>query len=273
MKIFVCDNILIKDRICAAYSFKPPYTATAVEKIIAAGMELTDSQNEADAVLSTAELDGMYYIRPTYGTVSRFGLVAEVSSMDQIGVCAHETDTAFFVLSAIAGYDKNDGTVYAKEKYDFFPPENEVKTVNLNDLDFKYANCINAVLHIISTAEFSGNAARFDGLKFGYSAKNFTGTNELTVNSRSEAFTPESKLKALMGTYVLSEGQFEKYYLKAAKLRRLINQGLDEILKQYDAVRVPDAALAYLSGCPAFTKPDGSCFIAQKGKEGIFYGI
>jgi len=268
MKIFVCDNILIKDRICAAYNFTPPYTATVVEKIRAAGMEITDSENEADAVLSTAAPENMYYIKPTYGTVSRFGLVAKASSMDQIGVAAHEIDTAFAVLSVIAGHDEKDGTTYPAKKYEYSPYEGDLTVGSHHDGGFSAE-----IYAIISASEFSGNISRFDGLKYGYRTENFSSMDEIVVNSRSETFTLETKLKALMGTYVLSEAQFEKYYSKATKLRRLIKQELGGIFLHADIIRVPDMILAYLSGLPAFMKPDGSCFIAQGGQEGVFYGI
>jgi aspartyl-tRNA(Asn)/glutamyl-tRNA(Gln) amidotransferase subunit A len=108
---------------------------------------------------------------------------------------------------------------------------------------------------IISSAEFCANIAKFDGIKYGYRTENFKNLDEMVINSRSESFSAETKLKALMGTYVLSEGQYEKYYHKATQVRRLIKQELDEIFKQFDCVVLPvsaeSAALAYLTGCPA----------------------
>ena len=266
MKIFTEDNILIKDRISFA-GFISPYSATVIEKIKAAGMEIVNNQNDADAVLSTNAANNMFYIKPTYGTVSRFGLEANVSSMDQIGVCAGNLDTAFAVLSVIAGHDEKDPTTYPAKKYDYSHNCADLIITELNN--FKYADCLNEVYMIISSAEFSNNISRYDGLKYGYR----TEKTDIVVNSRSEIFTLDAKLKALMGAYVLSEGQFEKYYLKATKLRRLIKQELDEIFKQADAIRVPDMTLAYLCGFPALIKPDGSCFITQNTREGNFYGI
>ena len=281
MKIFVDDDILIKGRKCLAYSssatrdFISPYSATVVEKIIAAGMEIVKEQSEADASLSLGGMvDGHYYIRPTYGTVSRHGVIASVSSMDQVGVWAKNIDDGFAVLSVIAGHDKNDGTSYQTEKYEYIFYSGELNVINFSDLNFKYADCLEEVYLIIAAAEYSANTARIDGLKFGHRTENFKNMNELVVNSRSEAFSFEAMKMVLMGAYVLSEGQFEKYYLKATKIRRLIKQELDEILKKADVIRVPDMTLAYLTGCPAiYNKADGWCFIAQEGKEGLFYGI
>jgi Asp-tRNA(Asn)/Glu-tRNA(Gln) amidotransferase A subunit family amidase len=279
MKIFVEDNILIKDRKCEAYSsdstrdFIAPYSATAVERIKAAGMKITENRNEADAALSTLVKDNMFYIKPTYGTVSRFGLVANFSSMDQVGVWAKNLDDGLEVLTVIAGHDKNDGTTYPNEKYEYTPPERELTIVDFIGLDFKYADCLDEVSMITASAEYSANTARIDGIKFGHRSGNYKNINELIINSRSEAFSFEAMKLILMGAYVLSEGQFEKYYLKAAKIRRLIKQELDEIFKQADIVRAPDMLLAYLTGCPALYKPGGQSYITRNGQEGNFYGI
>ena len=273
MKIFVGENILIKDKIWAC-GFKPPYSATVVNKIIAAGMQIVNERSGADASLELGGMwDGFYYIRPTYGTVSRFGVIANVSSADQVGVWAKNLDDGCKILSVIAGHDKNDGTSYSIEKYEYFPSAEKLKTVKFNELNFKYADYLAEVYQIISSAEFSANMSRFDGLKYGYRTENFKNMNELVINSRSESFAIETKLKTLMGAYVLSEGQFEKYYLKATKIRRLIKQELDEMFKQVDVIRVPDTVLAYLTGCPALIKPDYQCFITRNGQEGNFYGI
>jgi len=269
VKIFVEDNILIKGRMCKAkilHNFKPPYSATVVEKVLAAGMEITDSRDGADAVLSTSAPDDMYYIRPTYGTVSRYGLVADVSSMDQIGAGAVSLGDAFAVLSVIAGHDEKDGTSYPSEKYEYSPYEGDL-FVYPGGCDFLYE-----VYTIIAAAEFCNNVARFDGLKFGYRAENFTGTDDLVIKSRSESFTLESKLKAMMGAYVLSEGQFEKYYQKAVKARRLIKQSVSELFRRDNTVIcVPDMVTAYLTGFPALAAPGGKIYLAYAHKEGLLW--
>jgi len=271
MKIFVEDNILIKDRVCKSKilnNFKPPYSATVVEKILAAGMEITDSQDGADAVLSTSAPDDMYYIKPTYGTVSRYGLVADVSSMDQIGVGAVNIGDAFAVLAVIAGRDEKDGTSCPAEKYEYSPYDGEPDVT-----DYKPdGECLYEVYTIIAAAEFCGNVARFDGLKFGYMAENFTGMDDLVIKSRSEAFTLESKLKAMMGAYVLSEGQFEKYYQKAVKARRIILQSVSELLRlDNKVIRAPDMTAAYLTGFPALAAPSGIIYLAYSHKEGLLW--
>ena len=321
-KIAVDENIFIKDEICTAgskmlYNFKSPYSATVVDKIKNAGMTIScksktgefgsETKGEtaaymvkigsADAALGidvdggayrTAIENDIVYIKPTYGTVSRFGVVANVSSVDQIGVYADNFDDGFTVLSLIAGHDKNDGTCYPTEKYNYSVDGIDVKSlksVKFDDIDFKYSDCLAQVYLIISSAEFSNNISRFDGIKYGYRTGNYRNLNELTASSRSESFTSETKLKSLMGTYVLSEKQFDKYYYKATQIRRLIKQELDKIFKQADFVMLPVytslvnspqeyynklkfAALANLTGCPSITVPvSNQCGVQIIAKE------
>lgn len=335
-KIAVDENIMIKDEICTAgskmlYNFKPPYSATVVDKIKNAGMTISykskigeftgvaHSQNEetaayavnnglADAALGI-DVDGVayrsavkndiVYIKPTYGTVSRFGVVANVSSIDQIGVYAKNFDDGFSILSLIAGHDKNDGTSYPTEKYEYAVDAVDLKSLKvtkinnlcgdseksieekikntgltINQIDFKYLDYLAQVYLIISSAEFSANISKYDGIKYGYRTENFKNVNDMITNSRSESFTLGTKIKSLMGTYVLSEEQFEKYYYKATQLRRLIKQELDEIFKQSDFIimHISDfssgsfnpngyynnlkfTALSNLTGCPSIVVP------------------
>jgi len=313
-KIAVDENILIKDEICAAgskmlYNFKSPYSATIVDRIKAAGMTIvcqtktgefgieTEEKETAAYAVATGladvalgiDVDGVayksaaknnvVYIKPTYGTVSRFGVVANVSSVDQIGVYAKNLDDGFEVLSVISGYDKNDGTSYPTEKYEYTANGIDLKSLKIlkTEIDeLKYAEDIAQVYLIISAAEFSGNISRFDGLKFGYRTENFKSYDDIIINSRSESFTTETKLKALMGTYVLSEDQFEKYYFKAMQVRRLIKQELGELFKQYDCVILPTCdkaiALANLTGCPAIII-DGKIIIAKEFDENKLFAL
>ncbi|MCL1857987.1 MAG: amidase family protein [Oscillospiraceae bacterium] len=314
MKIAIDDNILIKDEICTAgskmlYNFKSPYSATVVDKIKAAGMEIvcqskigefggetardetkTAAYAVSNGLADTAlgiDVDGaayrsaiknnVIYIKPTYGTVSRFGVVANVSSVDQIGVYARNFDDGFKVLEVIAGYDKNDGTTYPTEKYEYNADLVDIKSLkSIDSPDFKLNDYLASVYCIISAAEFSGNIARFDGLKFGYRTENFKSYDDIVINSRSESFTTGTKIKSLMGTYVLSEEQFEKYYLKATKIRRLIKQELDEIFKQYDVIILlpcyKAVTLANLTGCPAIIV-NGKLIIAKEFDENKLFAL
>jgi aspartyl-tRNA(Asn)/glutamyl-tRNA(Gln) amidotransferase subunit A len=312
MKIAVDENIFIKEKICAAgskmlYNFKPPYHATVVDKIKSAkmiiacqsktgefGKKTTEKEiaaymvghGLADAALGidvegfayfSASENDVIYIKPTYGTVSRFGLAANTSSIDQIGVYAKNLADGFATLSAIAGYDKNDPATYLNPKYEYSPDGIDAKSLKVFDMqieDFKYHEYLRQVYLIISAAEFGSNAAKFDGLKFGYRTEHFKDLNDMIVNSRSESFTPETKLKILMGTYVLSKDQFEKYYLTAAKIRRLIKQELDAMFMRYDIVILPlsneSSALANLSGCPAVIAEKKIILAEEFGENKLF---
>jgi aspartyl-tRNA(Asn)/glutamyl-tRNA(Gln) amidotransferase subunit A len=312
MNIAVDENIMIKDEICAAgskmlYNFKSPYSATIVDKLKAADMTLSlrsktgefgggtgdedcaagaVSRGLADAAIgidtggaaySSASENGLIYIKPTYGTVSRFGLLANVSSVDQIGVYAKNFDDGFYVLSVIAGHDKNDPLTYPAPKYEYKTDGIDAKHLKIFEMDIKYFTyhtCLEAVYLIISSAEFFSNISKFDGLKYGYRTENFKDLNEMVTNSRSEAFSSDTKIKALMGTYVLSEGQYEKYYRKAAQLRRFVKQELESIFKQYDIVILPlsdeSAALANLTGCPAVIDQKKMMIAGEFGENKLY---
>ena len=298
-KIAVDETILIKDEICSAgskmlYNFKSPYSAAVIEKLKTAGFEIssksktsefgsTREHGEANIILGIdiggeaynyASKNGFYYIKPTYGTVSRFGLVANVSSIDQIGVYAKNLDDGFEILSVIAGHDKNDGTTYPELKYEYKPSPETLKTAEFKAGDFKYSAYFTSVYCIVQTAEFCNNINRFDGLKFGYRTKNFKNYDDIVINSRSEAFTTETKLKALMGTYVLSEGQYKKYYHKAMQVRRLIKQETDEIFNKYDIIELPlceeTAALINLTGNPALVAGKKIITAKQFGENKLY---
>ena len=312
MKIAIDENILIKDEICTAgskmlHNFKSPYSAAVVDKIKEVGYDIvyrskvgefgvgTNTGNDSAAyAVSSGAVDaalgidvdgaayrsaaehGVVYIKPTYGTVSRFGVVANISSVDQVGVYAKNFDDGFAVLSVIAGHDENDGTSYPNTSYNYHPADNfePQRCVNLDC--FTLAEYLVPTYQIISSAEFSTNISRFDGLKFDYRTENYSNMSDMVTNSRSEGFTSETKIKALMGTYVLAEGQFEKYYYKATQIRHLIKQELDEIFKNADFVRTPlsevSAALANLTGCPSIAV-NGEQIIAKEFDENKLFAF
>ena len=287
MKIDLDENILVKGRYCLTgskmlYNFKPPYSAAVVEKILKAGMFVAvKSLDNADAGLSLIfkNIKDGVNIKPTYGTVSRFGVIANASSMDSVRVNAKNLDDAFTVLSVIAGSDKNDPTLYPAEKYNYSP-----ENINISELkiiespDFKLKDCLLPVEKIISSAEFSANISRFDGLNFGFRPENYKNINELIIDSRSECFDYQTKFKALTGAYVLSEDNFEKYYLKAAKIRRLIKRELDGIFDNFDIIALPienldiAEALINLTGFPAVIIKD-KILISKEFEENKLYAL
>lgn len=197
---------------------------------------------------------GLVYIHPTYGTVSRFGLIQAFSSVDRLGVAARDAETAFKVLSIIAGHDSNDGTSYPQESYEYncdisasdikaavaYIGDNTEKTkaaaekLSATEENLPFSDAVNAVQYILSCAEISNNITRYDGIKFGYRAKDYNGLNELYLKTRTEGFTLDTKLTSVMGAMVLSESYYEKYYNKSMQIRRLVKNELEALFEKYD---------------------------------------
>ena len=227
------------------------------------------------SIREPASFCGIVGLKPTYGLVSRFGLVAFASSLDQIGPFAKNvTDTAL-LLNAISGVDENDATSVDIGKVDYtealvkdvsglkigLPKEffgegisSEVKEAVLkqvNELKEKGAiveefsmpivdNAL-SIYYILSSAEASSNLSRFDGIKYGYRSENADNLNELYENSRSEGFGPEVKRRIMLGTYVLSSGYYDAYYNKALKARTLVVEEFNKAFSKYDVIIGPTA--------------------------------
>ena len=218
---------------------------------------------------------GVTGIKPTYGTVSRYGLIAYGSSLDQIGpVCKDVTDCAT-VLEAIASYDPKDSTSVKRESYDFtsalkddvkglkigiprdyfgegLDPEVkesilkaakvlEEKGAILEEFDLSLVEYAIPAYYVIASAEASSNLARFDGVKYGYRTKEYNGLHNMYKKSRSEGFGPEVKRRIMLGSFVLSSGYYDAYYIKALKTKALIKQAFDRAFKKYDVILGPAA--------------------------------
>lgn len=225
------------------------------------------------SIRQPASFTGLVGIKPTYGRVSRFGLVAYASSLDQIGVFARTSADAAEILQVISGLDKRDSTSSPEPVADYFAVigkdvkglkiglpnayfadgldpeikerilqtaeklEKEGAMVERMDLPLtKYAI---ATYYIIATAEASSNLARYDGVRYGYRAKGAADLTDMYEKTRSEGFGEEVKRRILLGTYVLSAGYYDAYYKKAMQVRRLIQQELQEAFKQFDALITP----------------------------------
>ena len=201
---------------------------------------------------------GCYCIRPTYGTVSRYGLIPTASSMDQIGVVCKSISAGFGTLSVIAGCDENDGAMFPDREYGYKPVESPVSVLTpetlldaavdgdaeairgfagnfkRGNINLEYFNLYKQVMYVLCAAEFSSNVSRYDGIKFGYRAEGYRDVNDLYVKSRAESFGPEVKLAVIIGTMALSQGRYAAHYEKAMKLRRLIRDsvklGNDEVI-------------------------------------------
>jgi len=249
-----------------------------------ASLALTDAVNGVDVALfndntgvisQAAAAQGLYYIHPTYGTVSRYGLIPSVSSMDQIGVLCKSPDVGFRVLKIIAGYDEKDGVMTEKreekglEEKDWIAScarNDEVVKYPLQQCAYEYSKVLPQIMQILCCAELSNNISRYDGIKFGHRAKGYSGLRELYTKSRTEAFGEDVKLAAIVGAMVLSQENYSRYYDKAMRLRRLIKESLD--FKGYDVLETDCPLLSRLCGFPSLTTPE-KVFIANAGCEDV----
>lgn len=218
---------------------------------------------------------GVTGIKPTYGTVSRYGLIAYGSSLDQIGPIAKDVTDCATILETIAGYDTKDSTSIKREIYDFtsalvddvkgikigIPKEYfeegldaEVKKAILNAVnllkdkgaiveEFKLGLVEYAIpaYYVIAAAEASSNLARFDGVKYGYRTEDYHGLHNMYKKSRSEGFGEEVKRRIMLGSFVLSSGYYDAYYSKALKTKALIKKAFDKAFAKYDVIIGPVA--------------------------------
>ena len=225
------------------------------------------------SIRQPAAFCGVVGLKPTYGLVSRYGLVAFASSLDQIGPITKDVEDAAMLLNVIAGHDERDTTSENREKIDYtkclkndvkglkigIPKEffgegiNEEVKVKLKEAIEKYkemgaeveefsldiANYALATYYIIACAEASSNLGRFDGIRYGYRTENFTNLKEIYKNSRSEGFGDEVKRRIILGTYVLSSGYYDAYYKKAQQVRTLVRKEFDKAFEKYDVLLTP----------------------------------
>jgi aspartyl-tRNA(Asn)/glutamyl-tRNA(Gln) amidotransferase subunit A len=243
--------------------------AVAAEECVAAL-----GSDTGGSIRQPAAFCGVVGVKPTYGRVSRYGLVAFASSLDQIGPITRNVLDAAFLLQAIAGHDPMDSTsvdrpvpdyVKALQKRDlknlkvgvpveFFTegldPEveqavraaiGELKHLGaeIKEIRLPRTDAAVAVYYVIATAEASSNLARFDGVKFGFRAKETKDLLELYMRTRQEGFGPEVKRRIMLGTYVLSAGYYDAYYGKAQAVRTLVCQDFDAAFKEVDLIITP----------------------------------
>lgn len=227
------------------------------------------------SIREPASFCGIVGLKPTYGLVSRSGLVAFASSLDQIGPMTKDVEDSALLLNIIAGHDENDSTSVKKEKIDYtknlknsiqgmkigVPKEffgeginPEVKKSLENSIEeYKKLGAIVeecsldvsesslSAYYIIACAEASSNLGRFDGIRYGYRAKDYKNLKELFVKSRTEGFGKEVKRRIILGTYVLSSGYYDAFYKKAQKVRTYVKNKFDECFKKYDVLLTPVA--------------------------------
>ena len=218
---------------------------------------------------------GITGMKPTYGTVSRYGLIAYGSSLDQIGPMTKNVTDCAAVLETIASYDKKDSTSMKREKYDFTSAlvrdvkglriglpkdyfgeglDSEVKAAIfkaaetfrrmgaiVEELDLGLVQYAIPAYYIIASAEASSNLERFDCVKYGYSTKEYCDLHSMYKKTRSEGFGAEVKRRSMVGSFVLSSGYYDAYYLKALKTKALIKQEFDKAFEKYDIILAPAA--------------------------------
>ena len=224
------------------------------------------------SIRQPASFTGTYGIKPTYGRISRYGLIAYASSFDQIGVFANTLEDTALVTQIMAGKDENDSTssskdvpsmvvppinnklriAYIQETIDNEGIDQEVKDRMLEifeklradghqvaSVSFPYMEYMVPTYYVLSTAEASSNLSRFDGVHYGYRSKEAVGVEATYKKSRTEGFGPEVKRRIMAGTFVLSHGFYDAYYTKGQKVRRVLQNKTKEIFEDFDVVLTP----------------------------------
>ena len=225
------------------------------------------------SIRQPASFCGVVGLKPTYGLVSRFGLVAFASSLDQIGPITKDVKDSAMLLNLIAGHDEKDTTSINVEKKDYTKAlKNDVKGLKIGIPKEYFGEGINsevkkaletaieeyksmgaiveecsvpiaeyalATYYIIACAEASSNLGRFDGIRYGYRTPNFENLKDIFVNSRTEGFGKEVKRRIILGTYVLSSGYYDAYYKKAQQVRTLVKKEFDKAFEKYDVLITP----------------------------------
>ena len=243
-------------------------------------VRLSLGSDTGGSIRQPAAFNGIVGLKPTYGTVSRFGLIAFGSSLDQIGPFAPTVKENALLLNAIASEDAKDSTSAPVRIADFtskigqdikgmkiaLPKEYlgegidpEVKETILNaakhfeklgaiveEVSLPHSKYGVAVYYIIASSEASSNLQRFDGIRYGYRAEDATNLDEIYVNSRSQGFGEEVKRRIMLGTFSLSSGYYDAYYKKAGQVRTLIIQDFEKVFADYDLILGPTApSVAY----------------------------
>ena len=230
------------------------------------------------SIRQPASFCGVVGIKPTYGLCSRWGITAFASSLDQAGVFTHNVEDACILLQSIAGFDQRDSTSANVEIPNYFenlsdnlngktvgiPKEYtiegtpqeisqiwedaikvlEKKGVKIKNISLPHTKYALPTYYIIAPAEASSNLARYDGVKYGFRSSEVNSLDEMYENTRAQGFGKEVKRRILIGTYVLSAGYYDAYYLKAQKVRKLIANDFNESFKECDFIITPTAPSA-----------------------------
>jgi len=224
------------------------------------------------SIRQPASFTGTYGLKPTYGRISRYGLIAYASSFDQIGTFTNTLDDAALLLEVMAGEDDFDATVSNRtvDKYEDYNAVNSLKVAVIQEsfetegidpevvskmetliteleqnghqvekVSFPYLDYMVPTYYVLTTAEASSNLSRFDGVHFGYRSAVAKGVEDTYKKSRSEGFGSEVKRRIMAGTFVLSNEFYDAYYTKGQKVRRVLKNKTDEILQNFDFILLP----------------------------------
>ncbi|MDD4964262.1 MAG: Asp-tRNA(Asn)/Glu-tRNA(Gln) amidotransferase subunit GatA [Gallionella sp.] len=261
--------------------------ASAVAARLCAAATGTDT---GGSIRQPAALCGISGIKPTYGTVSRYGMIAFASSLDQAGPMARSAEDCALMLNVMTGFDERDSTSLQREKEDYTRDLNQPlaglriglpKEFFAAGLDNDVAECVQAaiaeyqklgavvvdislpnsrlavpVYYVLAPAEASSNLSRFDGVRYGYRAPDYTDLTDMYEKSRAQGFGAEVKRRIMIGTYVLSHGYYDAYYLQAQKIRRLIAQDFAAAFTQCDVIMGP-------------TSPSTAFNLGEKGDDPV----
>ncbi len=261
--------------------------ASAVAARLCAAATGTDT---GGSIRQPAALCGITGIKPTYGTVSRYGMIAFASSLDQAGPMAKSAEDCALMLNVMSGFDERDSTSLQRDKEDYtrdlnkplaglrigLPREffaeglsqdvatrvmdaiNEYQKLGATVVDITLPNSKLAVpvYYVLAPAEASSNLSRFDGVRYGYRAPDYTDLADMYEKSRSQGFGEEVKRRIMIGTYVLSHGYYDAYYLQAQKIRRLIAQDFTDAFTQCDVIMGP-------------TSPSTAFNLGEKGDDPV----
>lgn len=247
----------------------------AAASVAAREIPLSLGSDTGGSVRQPASFCGVVGLKPTYGRVSRYGLMAFASSLDQIGPIAKNIEDIAICMNVIAGYDDFDATVSEIPVPDYteflnkdikglkigLPKEYFIDGLNKNvklvidkaiekfktlgaeivEVSLPHTKYAVPTYYVLAPAEASSNLARFDGIRYGYRAKNYSSLDDLYIKTRTEGFGAEVKRRIMIGTYVLSAGYYDAYFKKAQKVRNLIKQDFEKVLSNVDVILSPVA--------------------------------
>lgn len=242
----------------------------AAQAVAAGDVEAALGVDMNGAPRRAAALSGVDFLKPTYGTVSRYGIISCAASGEQLGVYAKDVTKTAQIMGVIAGHDEKDGTSLREEAYSYdaeeavsgkrvaivkellakAEPEVAARVMayaeslraagaEVEEISLPVFDAANTAWQILMTAETCNNVSRYDGVKYGYRAKEYSNIDELYVNTRTEGFNFLTKAVILYGSDVLSKNRYEDCYGKALKVRRVVSEKLAEVLQDFDAILTP----------------------------------